>query len=393
MDDKLQNLRIPYRKENNYTNDIVDERLTFAEEEAGRELKHLRQFSFDPEITEGNIENFAGAAQIPVGLAGPLHVNGEHSKGKYTIPLATTEGTLVASYNRGMKILNHSGGAQATVVHEAMQRAPVFIFDDARKGKEFVGWLRKHFNEIKAQAESTTSVGKLVDIDPYQSNNFVFVRFNYSTGDAAGQNMSGRATAAACGWIMQEFSGIQNFYLESNFATDKKDSSINRLRTRGRRVTAEATIDGELLRQTLRTAPQRIAKHFNVGGIGSFMSGANNNGAHSPNGIAAMFIATGQDVANLAESSSAILYTEALENDQLYISITLPSLIVATHGGGTGLPTQSECLSILGCHGKGQANKLAEIVASVALAGEVSLMGAITADEWVQSHEKLGRNK
>jgi len=275
-----------------------------------------------------------------------------------------------------------------------MQRAPVFIFEDARGARDFKAWLADNFDEIAAQAESTTSVGKLKEIDTYLSNHFAFSRFNFSTGDAAGQNMVGRATFAACSWILENNDTIRRFYLESNFATDKKASMVNIMKTRGKRVTAECKIPGDVLREVMRVEPAGLAYHWGVAaGIGSVLSGANNNGLHSPNGITALFIATGQDVANVSESSAAILYCEHTEDDALYLSITIPSLIVATYGGGTSLATQRECLEMLGCYGKGGVQRLAEIVAGVVLAGEVSLASAISSNDWVSSHEKFGRNR
>jgi hydroxymethylglutaryl-CoA reductase (NADPH) len=205
--------------------------------------------------------------------------------------------------------------------------------------------------------------------------------------------MVGRATFAACSWILEQNSTVRRFYLESNLATDKKSSQVNLMRTRGKRVTAECVIKRDALLEVMRVEPESLQYHWGVANVGAILSGANNNGLHSPNAIAAMFIATGQDVANVAEGSAGIVYTEVTPEKDLYLSITIPSLIVATHGGGTKLPTQSECLGILGCHGQGKVNKLAEIVAGVALAGEISLAAAISSLEWVSSHEKYGRNR
>jgi hydroxymethylglutaryl-CoA reductase (NADPH) len=186
---------------------------------------------------------------------------------------------------------------------------------------------------------------------------------------------------------------VKNFYLESNLATDKKASQINVMRSRGKRVIAEATIKREVLVQHMRVEPEKLHYHANISNVGAFLSGANNNGAHSPNAITAMFIATGQDVANVAESSAGILYTELTPEGDLYISLTIPSLIVASFGGGTGLPSQKECLEVMNCYGKGKVKKLAEIIAAVALAGEISLGSAISSTDWVSSHETYGRNR
>jgi hydroxymethylglutaryl-CoA reductase (NADPH) len=386
-------IRVPRSSKDNYSEDIIKSRRSFVSDQTGVDLKHSAQYSFDPHLCQGNIENFTGVAQVPMGFAGPLRVNGEHANGDYLIPLATTEGTLVASYNRGCKLLNLCGGVNCTIVDDAMQRAPVFVFTDSRSAREFVKWVNEHMDKIREEAEATSRIAKLIYVDPYMANKFAYLRFNFTTGDAAGQNMVGRATFAACSWIIDNYPGIKHFYLESNFATDKKSSQINIMRTRGKRVTAEAVIKRDVLIQHMRVEPESLAYHYQVANVGSILSGANNNGAHSANAITAMFIATGQDVANVSESSAGILYTELTETNDLYISITIPSLIVATYGGGTNLPTQRECLEVLGAYGKGKVKKFAEIVAGVVLAGEISLGSAISSSDWVSSHEKYGRNR
>ena len=383
---------IPHDPDDDCSRPIVEERLRFTESTAGVTLRHLPHYAFDPAATRGNVESFVGVAHMPVGLPGTLRVLGEHALGEFLVPLATTEGTLVASYNRGIKVLNLAGGVTCTVTGDGMQRAPVFVFRSAREARAFRDWLPENLETIRRIAEATSSFARLVNIEPYLSNNFVYLRFCYTTGDAAGQNMVGKATLAACGWILGQVDDVVRFYLESNLATDKKFSHINVLSTRGKQVTAEATIPRAVLAEHLRADPEALHHHWSVATLGAFLAGANNNGAHSPNGITAMFIATGQDVANVAESSAGILYTEITQKRDLYLSLTLPSLIVATHGGGTRLPTQRECLEILGCHGPGKVNKLAEIVAGVALAGELSLGAAISSLDWVTSHESYARN-
>jgi hydroxymethylglutaryl-CoA reductase (NADPH) len=385
--------RIPRDAEDDYSERAIRGRQEFAEEYTGARLHHVRQYSFDPHACQGNCEHFTGVAQIPLGLAGPLKVDGEHAQGEFLIPLATSEGTLVASYNRGIQVVNLSGGVKCTVVGDAMQRAPVFVFDDARAGRDFAQWVQEHFADIAREAETTTRVGKLKDIETYLANKFVYLRFNYYTGDAAGQNMVGRATFAACSWMLDHYPGVRHFFLESNFATDKKASQVNIMRTRGKRVTAEAVIKREVLIQRMRVEPENLVYHAGVANVGSILSGANNNGLHSANAITAMFIATGQDVANVAESSAGVVYVELTPEKDLYLSITIPSLIVATYGGGTGLATQRECLEMLGCYGRDRVMKFAEIVAATVLAGELSLAAAISSSDWVSSHEQYGRNR
>lgn len=393
ISDLEKRVTIPVNKANDYSNEIIKERQKFVENYSGAKIEHITKYSFNPEVTQGNIEAFTGVAQIPLGFAGPIKVNGEYANGEFLVPLATTEGTLVASYNRGIKAVNLSGGVTCTVSVDCMQRAPVFIFENAREARDFINWINANIDKIREEAEATSSVAKLLYIDPYLSNKFAYLRFNYETGDAAGQNMVGRATFAACSWILDHYPNIKRFFLESNFATDKKASQVNVMRTRGKRVTAEAVIKRDVLIEVLRVEPESLNYHNGVAMIGAFMSGANNNGAHSPNAITAMFIATGQDVANVSESSAGIIYSEITPEGDLYISLTIPSLIVASYGGGTGLPTQRECLEIMGCYGRDRVKKLAEIIAGVALAGELSLGAAISSLDWVSSHEKYGRNR
>lgn len=376
-----------------YSREMAEKRLAFVEKFTGVKTHHLRQYSFDPAMLPGNIEHFSGVVQIPIGFAGPLLMNGEYAKGEFFIPLATTEGTLVASYNRGMKVIYESGGVKTAIQDDVMQRAPVFHFEDARKSRDFGIWIKEHFPEIKAQAETTTRSGKLRDIEQYPVGKLMFLRFNYTTGDAAGQNMVGKATFVACEWIKNKYSDIRRYVLSGNIDTDKKSSRINTLRTRGKRVTAEVTIPAALIQEIAGAPVDIIVQQRQVSTLGSFLAGSNNNGSHSANGITALFIATGQDVANVSESSTALVYVEKTLAGDYYFSITLPSLIVGTFGGGTGLATQKECLELLGCHGAGKVQKFTEIVAGTVLCGEISLASAVMAGDWVTSHDKYGRNR
>lgn len=376
-----------------HTAEMAAERQRFVTAFTGVELHHVPSFSVPPEETRHNIENFTGVAQVPLGIAGPLRVNGEYAQGDFLVPLATTEGSLVASYSRGMKVLSLAGGVTTTISGGGMQRAPVFEFSSAREARDFVDWAEAHLEEIRAVSEATSHVAKLIRIEPYLSNRFAFLRFSFRTGDAAGQNMVGKATYAGYQWILANNPSVRRAYLESNFATDKKFSNVNVLHPRGKRVTAEATVPRALLVEHLRVEPEQLAHHWAVANVGALLSGANNNGLHSVNAITALFIATGQDVANVAEGTAATVYVEMKPDESFYFSITIPSLIVATHGGGTHLPTQRECLEMLGCWGKGKVEKFAEIVAATVLAGELSLAAAISSHEWVSAHEALGRNR
>lgn len=386
--------KIPRDPIDDYTRDQAALRRAFVAERSGTQLAHVGHYSFDPDMLRGNVENFASVAQVPIGIAGPLRINGEHAQGDFYVPLATTEGTLVASYNRGMRLLTECGGVKTTVVEHSMQRAPVFICEDALAARELGVWIAEHFDEIKAAAETTTRSGKLQNIGQYALGPLRYLRMNYTTGDAAGQNMTGKATLAACEWIMANYRGSSVRYLLSgNIDTDKKHSQINILLTRGKRVVAEAVIGRDVFKRLMGVDTADLFSHRQISMAGAFLVGAANNGAHAANGLTAMFIATGQDVANVAESHAAVTYTQLLPGGDYYWSITLTSLIVATYGGGTGLATQRECLEMLGCYGSGKADKFAEICAAVVLAGETSLTGAILHGDWVSSHDRLGRNR
>ena len=385
---------IPRDPENDYGKDIIQARQDFICSQTGAKLDHIKQYSLDPHQTQGNIEHFTGTVQVPLGFAGPLLVKGEHARGEFYVPMATSEGTLVASYNRGMKVLRECGGVKCAVTGDNMQRAPVFVFEDAAQARRFADWVVANMEKIKVVSEATDPFVHFKHIDYYLAARFAYLRFNYTTGDAGGQNMVGKATFAACNWIIQncDVVEIQRFFLDGNVATDKKASVINMMRTRGKRVTAEAVVKREVLLDIMHADTESLYYHSKVANLGTMLSGANNNGCHSANAITAVFMATGQDVANVSESSVALLYTELLENKDLYISITIPSLIVATCGGGTGLPTQRESLEVMDCYGVGKVLKFAEIVAGTVLAGEISLAAAISSLDWVSSHEQMGRN-
>lgn len=386
--------KIPRSNENDYTQEMSQTRREFIETETGAALSHLGHYSIPPATLSGNIENFAGVAQVPVGFAGPMVVNGEHAKGEYYVPMATTEGTLVASYSRGMRLTREAGGVTTTVIDDAMQRAPMFAFADAREALAFGKWVTQHFDGIKAASDATTSVGRLRDIEQYAASKLRWLRFNYTCGDAAGQNMVSKATKAGCEWILANYPGkVEHFVLAANLDTDKKHSHLNSLHTRGKRVVAEVTLPKKLMTEIMHCPPEALFKQRQYSNMGALMAGSVSNGAHFANGITAMFIACGQDVANVAESSAGFTYAEITPNGDYYFSVTIPSLIVATFGGGTGLATQNECLNVLGCTGQGKVNKFAEIVAATVLCGDLSLASAVVADEWVSSHERLGRNR
>lgn len=385
---------IPRRSDNDYTESAAAERRQFLTDQTGADFQYTGYYNADPVAFAGNVENFIGVVQMPVGVAGPCLIHGEHAKGWFYVPMATTEGTLVASYSRGMRLLSESGGVKVTVIDDVMQRAPLFECHDARGARDLSTWIDENFRQIAAAAEATTSIGKLQNIQRWPIARMLYTRFNYSTGDAAGQNMTSRATRAAMLWIAEHFpGGFMRVQLSGAIETDKKHSQMNLMHSRGKRVIAEAVIPRDVLVRMTRAEPVDVFRMRVRAMAGAMLAGSAYNGPHSANGIASVFIATGQDEANVVESHAGINFLDLTDNGDLYYSVTLPSVICATHGGGTGLPTQRECLAMLGCVGKGKAKKLAEIIGATVLAGDLSLASAIVADEFVDSHESLGRNR
>ena len=330
--------RVPRDKENDYTPEMAAQRRVFLREQTGASLEHVGQFSLDPGALPGNVENFCGVAQVPIGLAGPLRINGEHARGDFYVPLATTEGTLVASYNRGMRVLSECGGVKTTVVEDNMQRAPVFIFHDALQAREFGGWVKQHEEAIRAVAEATTRAGKLIYIGQYQVGPLLYLRVNFTTGDAAGQNMTAKATEAACEWMKANYPGGAEYALTGAIDTDKKHSHINMLLTRGKRVVAEAVIKNDVFERLTGVDTKSVYDYRQIHMVGGFLAGTASNTAHAANGLTAIFIATGQDVANISESHAAITYSRLLDNGDYYWSVTLTSLVVGTYGGARPCP-------------------------------------------------------
>ncbi len=376
-------------------------RRRFIERKIGSQLPSLASTIIDfDEIVGRNIENPIGAVQVPVGIIGPLKINGEYAKGEFYVPLATTEGALVASVSRGAKAITLSGGAKTRILYDGMTRAPLLWTPSVEEALRLVEWVKQSFNEIKAVAESTTRHGKLVDIKPYITGNNVWLRFIYTTGDAMGMNMATIATDKACNYIEENFPGtVKCLALSGNMCVDKKPAIINMLEGRGKTVVAEAIISRETALKVLKAEPELIHDiNTRKNLLGSARAGAIAYNAHFANIIAAIFIATGQDVAQVVESSMGYTWTEITSNGDLYISVTLPSLEVGTVGGGTRLPTQREALRILGVEGGGDppgtnARKFAEIIAATVLAGELNLLAALAAKQLARAHIALGRGK
>ena len=384
-------MNLPKDRKDNYSQDAIHKRIKYLHEYSGFEPKQLPQSTIDPKLTKGNIENIIGFTQVPVGAIGPLKINGDHAKGDFYVPLSTTEGALIASFNRGARVISLSGGANVAVIRDSIQRAPFFELENLFRAREFMKWIGKQFVWLQQIAQSTTNNGKLLDYHAFLQGKVVFLRLNFSTGDAMGMNMITKATQEVCKYIAGHFP-IVRYSLESNMAVDKKPAHINSILGRGKTVSAEVLVKKNILSKYLHTTAKEIEKAYHHQVTGSFLAGTLGVNGHYANGIAALFLACGQDLANISESCVGYSSLETI-GDDLYVSVNLPSLVVGTVGGGVSLPTQRECLEIMGCYGTGKSKKFAEIVAATALAGEISLEASIVAGDFVSAHEKYGRNK
>lgn len=362
--------------------------------ELGVEAPHLtgQAPQCDPEELQGNIEQFVGMAQVPVGLAGPIRINGLHAHGDYPVPLATTEGALVASYHRGARVTARAGGVSCLVTAEQVQRAPGFVFDRLADAAHFAAWVTGEFERLKAVAATRTSHGELLDLHVQVESRSVYVILSFYTGDAAGQNMVTFCTDAICHDLVARTPVTPRvWYLESNMSGDKKATVLSFQQTRGRRVMAEVTLPRALVERALHTTPEKMSEYWRLSFIAGVQSGSIGVSGHVANGLAALFIATGQDAACVSEASVGLTHMETTPTGDLYCGLDLPNLIVGTVGGGTRTPTARECLRIMRCEGDGKAAKFAEIVAGTLLAGEISIIAAISSGHFARSHERLGR--
>ena len=370
-------------------------RRLLVEEQSGADLDAVGDYGFPAEVADSAIENMIGAAQIPMGVVGPVSIDGAAVSGDTYLPLATTEGALLASVNRGCSVIDRAGGATARVTKSGMTRAPVFRVADVAEAEALVSWVRDNEDVLKEAAEETTSHGELLDVTPYVVGDNVFLRFRYDTKDAMGMNMATIATRAAAD-VVEEETTASLVALSGNLCTDKKPAAINAVEGRGRSVTADVLIPRAVVEEKLHTTPEAIAEiNTRKNLVGSAKAGSFGFNAHVANVVAAMFLATGQDAAQVVEGSNAITTVE-VRDEGLYAGVSLASLEVGTVGGGTKLPTQSEGLDVLGLRGGGDppgsnADALAECIAVGALAGELSLLSALASRHLSSAHESLGR--
>lgn len=339
-----------------------------------------------------NIESYIGTINVPVGITGPLRIRGGKGAREYRVPLATTEAALVASYNRGARLLTAAGGCNARVVAEGVSRTPVFAFSDLVQAQEFSRFVEANAGLLSDAVSSVTKHGKLLSTSCLIEGNHVYVDLQFTTGDASGQNMVTFAADAICKLIL-EHSPVtpRHWFLEANFSGDKKSTAKSLGHVRGKRVVADIAIPRALVEEQLHTTPERMVKYWYAGAIGGVLSGTTGIQGHFANGLAALYLACGQDVACVAESATGITRLETNEEGDLYASVTLPNIMVGTVGGGTSLPSAKACLDILGLAGSGNSAALAEVCASIVLAGELSIIGAFCSGDFAMAHHALSR--
>jgi len=383
---------VPRFGKQGYSHEAVAARRKWVEEKTGVTLQHVGSCTLSCEQMRGNIENPIGTIQMPVGIAGPLLIHGSYAQGTFYVPLATTEGALIRSYERGMVTLTRAGGVTTRLYLDENRVSPVFLFADVGAAHDFAAHLNQSFPTIRREAESTTRHGKLLRLECHPVGREVIINFCYFTADAHGMNMIVKATEQACRWIMLNSAAI-DFCLFSGHSSEKHGSGALFAGGKGKKVVAGARIASSLLRQYLHITPAQLVDLWRHTVIGHLHANAIGYNGHYANGLTALFIACGQDVANIANSAIGITNFELLENQDVYVSVTLPSLTVATVGGGTGLGTSLECLQMLGVVGKAGAPKLAEIAAATLLSGEISMAAAIASGEFVNAHESYGRNR
>jgi hydroxymethylglutaryl-CoA reductase (NADPH) len=371
------------------------ERQEFIESKLNISINNIKKSILNENDVKANIENLIGSVQVPLGIAGPVKINGEHAKNSFYLPLATSEGALVASVARGCKVINESNGANVVIIKNEQSRSILFKTNSIKITKELGIWVKKNFDKLKKIGELDEPFIEIKNIEIYEVGLNVWLRIKAYTNDAMGMNMITISGKKIADYIIQNYNDIEFISETGNMCSDKKPSAINLINSRGKKVIASVNVTNDTIKKILKTtSEQLIDMNYRKNLLGSAASGSMGFNAHFANIIAAMFIATGQDAAHVVDGS--IGFTTVEKNKEgVNFSVTIPALQVGTIGGGTSLPTQLECLKILGCHGPSKnglnSKKLAEIIATAVLAGEISLLGALCSKELSKSHVEHNR--
>lgn len=378
-------------KSTTFTSETIQERRDWVSKLTSTEIQHIGCFSEDVSEFKGKVENPIGVAHVPLGIAGPLRINGNHAKGVYFLPLATTEGALVTSYTLGSHIITRSGGANVKLLKNELRIGPMFVFKKMSEAATFIKWINSNFTRIQEIAQQTSAHLKLNEISTILNGRRVIANFHYVTGDAMGMNMACKATDTACRMIRQSVHP-EEFWLRSNYNSNKKVTASNYVNGYGRTLTADVIIPRRLV-SMLSTTPEQMERYFFRTLLSDVQAGMIGANGHFANAIAALYIACGQDVGLVANSHVGISTCETTKDGNLYFSAYLSNVLVGTVGGGTSFGTAKECLSMLDCVGTGKADKFAEIVAASALAGEIAICASIVNGTYVFAHETFGRNR
>lgn len=386
--------RLPVPHDQQHTKQGQDLRLEFLENQTRVKLDSIggRKIFSDHSQLKANIENFIGMAQIPVGVIGPVRVNGSAAGGDYYVPLATTEGALVASYNRGARACYSSGGTRSVCILQGIQRSPLFTFNNLPELGKFVVWVSEQLEKFRQIVSDSSRFAILTEMSINIEGNNLILTFEYTTGDAAGQNMITFCTEAICNYIIEHVPVKPTaWFVESNYSGDKKATTLSFSDVRGKKVVTEITLPRAVVESVLKTTPEKMKEYCALSTNAALQSGSIGAQGHIANGLAAIFIACGQDTACVSEAAMGITRFDVTKKGDLYASLTIPNLVVGTVGGGTHLPTQRECLELMDCYGAGNAVKFAEICASMLLAGELSIVAALTSHTFSSAHKLLGR--
>jgi hydroxymethylglutaryl-CoA reductase (NADPH) len=351
----------------------------------GQGLEAIADTAFAPDEVRTNIENLVGATHVPLGVAGPVLVNGQHASGWYHVPFATTEGTLVSTYQYGMRAISRAGGANTRVLGDSLDITPCFVVGDLDEALRLAGWLHDHLAELQEVAAETTSHGRLEEILTHVFGRRVMAQCVFTTGDAMGMNMVNFAVDEICRHVM-EHTDCDRHYLRCNYSSDKKPAALNLFRPYGKEVAVDLRLPASVVESDLGVAPADLLDFAAAGRIGTTQAGTLGMNAHFANGLAAMYLACGQDVAQIVNASIGFIEIEALENGDIYVAARLPNLVVGTVGGGTRLPTQRECLALMHCDGAGHARRFAEIVAATLVAGDLAISAALANGRFIDAH-------
>ena len=362
-------------------------RRAWLAKNAGHSLDAAAQMAFTADEPRANIENLVGATQVPLGIAGPLRINGDHAHGSYYVPFATTEGTLVSTYQYGMRAITDAGGANAHVLADSLDITPCFTLGSAAEAISFTVWLADHLSELQAIAAQTTAHGRLIEVCPHVFGRRVFARFIFSTGDAMGMNMVNLAVEEICRHV-REATDCRGYFLRCNYSSDKKPAAINLFRPYGKEVAIDFTLPAAVIETSLGVSTDDLLVFAAVGRLGTMQAGALGANAHFANGLAAIYLACGQDIAQIVNASIGFMDMERVGTEDIYVCARLPNLVVGTVGGGTHLPTQRACLTLLDCWGDGTARRFAEIVGASAVAGELAIYAALANGRFADAHRQ-----